>query len=338
MRRWPMSRFGPEIIMNRNIAIKAGAFSAIVFLFTAFPLQGQVTAAEQLAQASVLEKEGKPTSAIPILRSLLHSKSLDAPSTGKALNILGLAYQDQGEFSLSRHAYENSFQILESLPDDVADYAMALDDFGGLYLELGQIEDAKRMKAKALSLYEKLDEHAGIARVACDLAAIEFNQKKVKSGSNFLKRAMKEANATYDLDDDDRATIASLQGWEAFLQDDFATGVTRYRQALALWRSRHGEEHPYTGWGYLLLGDAEARAGQLATAVGEMRQSIAILDRTLGRQNPRYLLAEIAYSHVLDATGSHLEAAQIKAAVEPLLNDIYRRQCARCTISAAAFH
>jgi hypothetical protein len=101
---------------------------------------------------------------------------------------------------------------------------------------------------------------------------------------------------------------------------------------------RHGEEHPYTGWGYLLLGDAHAEAGQLTTALEEMRQGIAILDRTLSRQNPRYLVAEIAYSRVLDATGSHAEAAQIKAAAEPLLKDIYRRQCIGCTVSAAAFH
>jgi hypothetical protein len=69
-----------------------------------------------------------------------------------------------------------------------------------------------------------------------------------------------------------------------------------------------------------------------------MRQGSAILDRTLSRQNPRYLVAEIAYSRILDATGSHAEAAQIKAAAEPLLKDIYRRQCAGCTVSATAFH
>jgi tetratricopeptide (TPR) repeat protein len=160
----------------------------------------------------------------------------------------------------------------------------------------------------------------------------------VVSGSHYLERAVKEARAANDLDDDDRAAIASLQGWEALFHDDFTVGVARYRQALDFWKRRHGEEHPYTGWGHLLLGDANAAAGQLTTALEEMRQGIAILDRTLGRQNPRFLLAEIAYSRVLDATGSHSEAAQMKATAEPLLQDIYRRQCAGCTVSAAAFH
>jgi tetratricopeptide (TPR) repeat protein len=324
--------------MNTKINLLPGVLPTILLLSTVSPLLAQMTPAQRLTQAFVLEKEGKPASAVAELQSLMDSQVLDAPGTGKAWNILALAYEDQGEFPQSQHAFEESLRILESLPDSIRDYATALDDFGGLYLATGQFEVAGKIKTKALSLYEKIGEHGGITRAACDLAAVEFNQKKVASGSKYLERAVKEAHVARDLDDDDRAAIASLQGWEALFHDDFTLGVGRYRQALDLWRRRHGEEHPYTGWGHLLLGDANAKAGQLTTALGEMKQGVAILDRTLGRQNPRYLLAEIAYSRVLDATGSHLEAAQIKAAAEPLLNDINPSKCAGCTISAAAFH
>lgn len=324
--------------MNRKIRIRSEVLPAIVLLLCVRSLSGQTAASEQLVQASMLEKEGKASSSIPILRSLLNAQALDAPSTGKAWNILGLAYQDQGELSQSRRSYEESLRIFKRLSDETRDYAKALDDFGGLYLETGQFEEAKRIKTKALRIYEKVDEHAGITRVSCDLAAIEFNQKKVASGSKYLKRAVKEASVADELDDEDRATIASLRGWEALFHRDFTSSVANYKEALDIWRRRHGEEHPYTGWGHLLLGDAEEKAGQLTPALSEMRQSVAILDRTLGRQNPRCLLAEIAYSRVLDATGSHSEAARIKATAEPLLNDIYRRQCAGWTISVAALH
>ena len=127
-------------------------------------------------------------------------------------------------------------------------------------------------------------------------------------------------------------------GGQAQFDGDLTTSVTSYRQALDLLRKCHGEEHPFTGWGYLLLGEANAEAGQLTIALVEMRQGIAILDRTLSPQNPRYLVAKIAYSRILDATGSHSEAAQIRAASEPLLKDIYRKQCVGCTVSAIAFH
>jgi tetratricopeptide (TPR) repeat protein len=296
-----------------------------------------MTSTQRLTQAYLLEKEGKPTPAITELQGLLDSNSLDTASTGKAWNILGLAYDDQGDFPLAQHAFEESLHILENLPDNIQDYAMALDDFGALYVSTGQFEIANKLRIKALGLYEKVGDHGGIARASSGLAGTAFSQKNVGSGRKYLERAMKEARLANDLDDDDRAAIASLKGWQAQFDGDLAMSVTSYRQSLDLLRKRHGEEHPSTGWGYLLLGEAHAEAGQLTTALGEMRQGLAILDRTLSRQNPHYLVAEIAYSRVLDATGSHSEAAQIKAAAEPLLKDIYSRQCAGCTVSATAF-
>jgi tetratricopeptide (TPR) repeat protein len=324
--------------MNTKINIRLGILPVVFLLFTACRSWAQTTPAERLRQASVLVKEGKPASAIVELHALLNSQALDPASIGKAWNILGLGYEDQGEFPLSQHAYEKSLRILQELPDNIRDYAVALDDFGGLYLATGQFEIASTIKNKALRLYEKIDDHRSIARVSCDLAAIAFNQKKVGSGSKYLERAVKEVQMANDLDGDDRAAIASLQGWEALFHDNFTLSLAMYRQALDLWKERHGEEHPYTGWGYLLLGDVDAKAGHLTIALGEIKQSIAILDRTLGSDTPRYLIAEMAYSRVLDEMGSHLEAAQIRATAEPLLKDIYRRQCAGCTVSAAAFH
>ena len=85
-------------------------------------------------------------------------------------------------------------------------------------------------------------------------------------------------------------------------------------------------------------GNGHAEAGQLTTALEEMRHGVAVLDRTLNHENPRYLVAEIAYSRVLDATGSHAEAARIKTTAESLLKDANRKQCAGCTISVAALH
>jgi tetratricopeptide (TPR) repeat protein len=324
--------------MNTKFYTRPRVLSAILLLLTACPLLSQITPAQRLTDAFVLEKEGKPAPAITELQALLNSNSLDALGSGKAWNILGLAYEDMGEFAPSQRAFEESLRILQNLPDNIRDYAMALDDFGGLYLATGQFEVADKIKTRALGLYQKIDDHEGIARAAYDLAAVAFGQKKVASGSKYLERAVKEARAANDLDDDDLAAMASLQGWKALFHDDFTLGLASYRKALDLWKKRHGEEHPYTGWGHVLLGDADAEAGQLTTALEEMRQGIAILDHTLGRQNPRYLLAEIAYSRVLDATGSHSDAAHIKAMAEPLLKDIYSRQCAGCTISAAAFH
>jgi tetratricopeptide (TPR) repeat protein len=323
--------------MNAKFHTRTGILSA-VFVIAACPMFAQIEPAQRLTNAFALEMEGKPASATVELQELLNSGSLDALGSGKAWNILGLAYEEMGEFARSEHAYEESLRILKDLPDNLRDYAMALDGFGGLYVAIGQFEAADKLRTKALGIYEQLADHAGIARAACDLATIAFSQNKVNSGRKYLARAAKEAKVAIDLDDDDRAAITSLLGWQAQLDGDLPTSVSRYRLALDLWRRRHGEEHPFTGWGHLLLGDAQFEAGQLANALEEIKKGVAILDRTVGPQNPHYLIAELAYARILDATGSHAEAARVKAIAESLLKNAYRNQCAGCTISAAAFH
>lgn len=322
--------------MNSKFNLRPGAFTLILLLASCPIIVAQSAPTQRLAQAFALEKEGEPIPAITELRTLLGSGTLDAAATAKAWNIIGLAYQDEGDIPSSRHAYETALNILKDLPGNTRDFAMALDDLGVLFVASGQFEDADRITKKALTLYLKIEDHDGIARASSNLAAIAFEQKNSTKGSRYLDRAIKEAAMATGFDDDDRAAIASLQGWQAQLNADYSRSIKSYRQALSLWKL-HGEGHPYVGWGYLLLGDAEAAAGKFTVALDDMKQGVAILNRALGPQNPRYLLGELAYSQVLDAAGSHSEAAQIKATAEPLLQAIYRKQCAECTVSAASF-
>jgi tetratricopeptide (TPR) repeat protein len=304
-------------------------------VFLACPLLAQ-TMPERLTHAYALEREGKPAQAIVELQALLEANP-DVAGIGKAWNVLGLAYEDQGDYIDSQHAYERSIRTFESLPDNVEDYAMVLDDFGGLYVETAQLELAVNLRQKALRLYEKIGDHAGITRASTNLAGIAFTRQKVNEGRRYLERAAREARMANDLDDDDRAAVASMQGWLAQLDGDLPTSVSRYRQSLDLLIKRHGEEHPFAGWGYMLLGKAHENIGDLTAALAEMNRGRSILGRTMNSQNPKYLTAELAYSHVLDATGAHLEAAHIKTNAERQLKEGYSRQCSNCTISAAAF-
>lgn len=308
----------------------------LVLLITC-PLLAQTTLQQRLVHAYALEREGKPAEAIVELKALLNEKSFDVATIGKTWNVLGLAYEDQGNYVDSQHAYERSIRTFESLPNNDRDYAMALDDFGGLYVVSGQPELAVRLRQKAFGLYKKISDYAGMTRASSNLAGIAFTRQNINEGKGYLRRAVKEAQLASDLDDDDLATIASMQGWLAQLEGDPAESVLRYRQSLDLLIKRHGEEHPSTGWGYMLLGRAHADSGDLTTALAEMKWGRAILGRTLNGENPKYLTAEIAYSRVLDATGAHLEAAQIKRTAEQQLKEVVSRQCSHCIVSAAAF-
>ncbi len=331
-----MSRCALEKIMKTELITRLGFLAAMLLSSTGYPLLAQALPQEQLRQAFVLEKKNKPEPAIALLKALLASQTLDAPGTGKAWNILGLAYEDLGEFSLSQHAFEESVQILKSDPD-IRNFAMALNDFGGVYVAMGQLDTAQKMKVKALGEYEKVDDHSGIVRASYDLAGIAFNRGKVSEGSKYMERAIKEARSANDLDDDDWAAISSLQGWQAEVNGEPAVGIAKYKQALDLWRNLHGEEHPDTGWGLVLLGAADAEGGHSPAGLAEMKQGVTILGRTLGEKNLRYLSVEVTYARLLDKEGLHEEAARVKGAAETVLQEVYGEQCAGCTVSAAAF-
>lgn len=316
----------------------AAVVPAFLLLASAVSLPAQTTPAERVTQAYALEREGKPAAAISQLQQLLNSRLLDDAGTGKAWNILADAYQDQEDFADARHAYEQSVQIYETTaPNKLDDRAMVLDDFGQLYVSTQQFDVATRLETKALQLYEQVGDHAGMARAASHLAGTAFSEGNLAHGSKFLKRAAKEAKLANNLDDDDRAAIESLKGWQAQLDGNAAMSVTSYGRALALAKKRHGDDHPATGWSWVLLGNADAAAGNWTDALQDMRNGLAILDRTMGRQSQHYLIADIAYARALDGAGYHAEARQIKAQAEPLLKNATRRQCDGCSVTVAAF-
>ena len=326
-----------RIITNLQRLWLPAAVAATLLFVNPVTLPAQTTPAERLTRAYALERNGHAGTAIPELQALLNGKLLDDAGTAKAWNILANAYQDEENFADARHAYEQSVQIYDTLPNRLDDRAMVLDDFGQLYVSTRQFDMAARLETQALHLYEQAGDHAGMARAASHLAGTAFSQGNVAHGSKFLKRAAKEAKLANDLTDDDRAAIASLQGWQAQLNGNLAASIIGYEHALALAKKQHGEENPATGWSYVLLGNATAAAGQWTDALDDMRSGLAILDRTMGRQTEHYVIAELAYSRVLDGAGFHAEARQIKAEAQPVLQTLSREQCQGCTVTAAAF-
>lgn len=316
----------------------AGLAFASVVLFAEIPLFGQVTPEQKLTEAYSLERNGDAAMAIPQLQSLLDSKSLDPAGIGKAWNVLGLAFEDEGDFSASRHAFEQSIEAYEGVPNDARDYAMVLDDFGEFFVTTGQLDLAVRVMERALKLYEANQDHAGVARASSDLAGALLSQKNIREGRKSLDRALKASRLTNKLDDDDLATLASLEGWLAQCEGNLPTSVSKYQRSLDLMRTYHGEEHTSTGWAYVLLGQAHAEMGDLSKSITEMTKGLAILRRTLNSQDPRLLSAQIAYSRVLDKAGKGSEARLMRAKAQAQMRAFRNSQCVDCTVSAKAFH
>jgi cytochrome c-type biogenesis protein CcmH/NrfG len=107
-----------------SLTLKCKAVTALISLFIAWPLLAQTAPEQKLAHAYAMEREGHPDQAKAELQVLLAAKSSDAAATGKAWNILALAYEDQGNYVNSQHAYERSIRTPEGLPNAEIAYSM----------------------------------------------------------------------------------------------------------------------------------------------------------------------------------------------------------------------
>ena len=87
-----------------------------------------------------------------------------------------------------------------------------------------------------------------------------------------------------------------------------------------------------TGWAHMLLGRAQASDHDLLAGLASMQNGLAILKETIGTNNQRYLVCELAYSSLLDDAGSHAESIRISTAANKTLSSL-PTECPGCTAS-----
>jgi tetratricopeptide (TPR) repeat protein len=281
-------------------------------------LLAQVNPAEPLHEAYVFEEHGQFDKAVAIAKELIDSGRVSGAELGKAWNVLGVVYTQQGKLLEAQNAFERSLQILGQEPQLVTDYAAALQNYGELYNDSGERAIAGKMWRKALDLLRQSGDHAGIARSLTYLAGLALAQNQVANARKYLQSVPEEMRLTHDLRDDDLAFIYETQAWLARAEGHFSAAIAGYQRSLELCKA------------YALSGDIEK-------AFADMREGLGIMGQALGRENPRYFVAQIAYAAVLDQAGLKEQAAQWRAAAEQAQKDFYRSQCVGCTINVAAF-
>ena len=300
-------------------------------------LCAQVIPQGPLHEAYVFEKQGQFDKAVAIAKELVDSGRLSGVELGRAWNVLGVVYTQQGKLMEAQNAFERSLQIFGQEPQVVTDYAAALQNYGELYNDSGQRAVAGKMWRKALDLLQQSGDHAGIARSLTYLAGSALAQNRVAEARKYLQSLAEEMKLSHDLSDDDLAFIYETQAWLQRAEGHSSAAVAGYQRSLELCKRIYGEGHWKIGWDYMLRGKAYAQSGDIEKALVDMRDGLGILEQALGRKNPRYFAAQIAYAAVLDQAGLREQAAQWRAAAEQAQKDFYRSQCVSCTINVAAF-
>jgi tetratricopeptide (TPR) repeat protein len=284
-----------------------------------------------------LEQQGRLDEAIRSAKLLIASNQMKGVELARAHIVLGVANQVKGDFMSAQSEFESCLQILAAYPEDKSDYASVLNNYAGLYLDGGQLELASKMWKQALHLSTESGDHTGAMRLLTSLAGLAVSQNRVRQARKYLTTASREAGMVENLAADDSALLAETEAWLDMVERHPSQAVAGYERSLAMSRQAHGDQHWLTGWEHMLLGKAYAQSGDTKRALDHMRQGLEILDQTLGRKNPKYFVALIAYANVLDQVGEHARARQIRADAEHGRKDQYRNQCLSCTINVAAY-
>ena len=288
----------------------------------------------KLAAAFELDRAGYPAQAIAAAEGLLASGTLNQVEQADALDLEGICYLELDQMGKSVHVLEAAEALLGPL--DIKERAAILDNLGRVYASRGNYEVAAHLYEQSFHLFESASDHGGMSRVAKNRAEIALSEKKAGQGRKYLERADREAKSATDLDQDDLAALASMHGWLALNEGDTYGGVKAYSTALRLWTEFHGEQHPLTAWGMLLLGQAQALNDQRKEAAQTMEKGLALTKAKLGDHSLRYLTAETAYAKVLDQMGKSLQAAQLRQDAQTKRAAFAAETCSDCTISVVA--
>jgi hypothetical protein len=154
---------------------------------------------------------------------------------------------------------------------------------------------------------------------------------------HYLKEASDVMRVADDLIDDDFVLFFEAEASMSLSEGHSSVAVADSGRALELCRRARGDEFWLTGWEHMLRGKAYAQQGDMNRASADMQMGLAIIEHALGCKNTMYLAAQIAYSQILDRTGLHAEAAQLRAAAEQARKDVFGTQCIGCTINIAGF-
>lgn len=303
------------------------------------PGRAQDSAKASIVQAYRLWSEGQPKAAIAILEPLLRldTQTFTEEQRGAAWDLLGSSYQDLEIFDRARQAYGKSIEALRSIPSAQAQYAAALYNLASMEQTLGENDSAMALSEKSRRIYEQLGDPAGIAVACTNLAGLAYVQKDFKTARRSLATALKEAQATTRMREDDYAAMYATESALALHDGKDEEAISSIQQAIDRWIHSHGPGYLMLGTGYLLRAHALARSGDYPRALADAQQALAIDEAAIGRNALGYLTAKTEYAQILHASGAKEEASRLEKEAGSALAQLESRKCYGCTIDANGF-
>jgi len=311
-------------------------FVLLVLVAQSFSLPAQDMPKQNVDALIALVDGGKADDVIQQMMPIAQSTSRSPSERGRAWTLIGFALKEDNKFAPAQRAYEQALQLFNEAGVRDQDYAAALDYFAALYMAVGDPASARPMLLESIDIEKTTQKHLDLAGMYTDLAGVSIAQRKYRDAATELKLATAEAQLGSAKNKKLQLDIDSTSGWLASATGRTGEAVADYTRGLETCRQEYGETHPFTGWSYLLVGNAKAVNGDLKGALTSMQVGLNLLKNTVGANNVRYLTGEIAYSKLLDQSGSHTEAERVRLDAEQSLRAVYGGQCFNCSVSVSS--
>ena len=308
----------------------------ISLVFSLQLLAAQSNVIGTLNYADELRNEGKYGQALGILGPLVRSNTLEPWETGRVWIVLGSVYQDLGRYPEAQRAYQNAISLFRNQPGRQREEAVAMDNLGSLYLEIGQPEMSKRLQLQVIKVAAAIEDHAALARTYNNLAATALRQRDWKEARKRLDSALAEIKLAPKVRADDLAAIHCNAGWLSVKNHDYEQALKYFDAALESWTEQHGMNHQLTASGYVLRGRTLALMGNARQGLEDVKTGVAIIQKTVGTNVPLYFAARLAYADALSAAGSTKEGKAMRATAERSLQS-FRSTSSQYLISVDAF-
>ncbi|MDN4165855.1 tetratricopeptide repeat protein [Cytophagales bacterium LB-30] len=208
------------------------AFTAFVFLSSAFSLSAQAPLDSLFDRAYVLETES-PQEAI---RLYVHIDSLaqqenDTLSQAKTFHYRGIVYYDLGELLLSIRMYKTAIERYESISHEVG-VAACQQNLGNIYIAQGDYKNGLQYYLQGLNSLEKNQDTARLIVSYNNVGAAYRAQKQIPSALTFHRKALHLSRAMHD-------SLGQVNAWlnigtAYYSLENYDSALYYFRQSLEM--------------------------------------------------------------------------------------------------------
>jgi tetratricopeptide (TPR) repeat protein/tRNA A-37 threonylcarbamoyl transferase component Bud32/TolB-like protein len=263
----------------------------------------------RVSECSALRYLGKPAGSIARCEEArqIFATAGDRAGAGRALNAIGVAHMEQGDFIPAKKAYDEALVSTRELGDKRLE-AMVLNNYAGVLRGEVDLAGSRKMLEGALSNFREIDDKGGVARSLDNIGIVLMDEGKPDAARKAFEQSLVICREIGN---------KSLSGYALYLlgnvhlaQANLSAAKQRHTEALAL--RKEIADHRGIGLSELALAKLAIEAGEFAAAESIARQHVQEFQK-VGSADEEALARTILVQALL----AQRQSADAALAIEP---------------------